>query len=354
MPDGQIWSGKMDKRLFLKSAVAAGLSAAAGLAHPALAQGRKPGAGKTVIPARPNWDSFWFGQKIVDIGMEQLGYVVEPPKTLAPSAVFTSMARGDIIYSVDTILPNHADLYARTAADVMPVGPVMNPGTIQGYMIDKVTADKYNIRYLEDLAKPEIARLFDQDGDGRADMVGPSVNWSGSSAVALNHIKSLGLERTVKVVQGEYTTLAADAVGRFNAGQPIFLYTWYPNPTTMRLKPGRDLVWLELKTVSLPDDQMKQYQALPGVEGCASNPCNVGWLPTVYYIAVNRKWAAANPAALEFFKQVKMQLGDRVEQNLKMTAGENREPDIERHARAWISTNQERFDGWIRSAIAAA
>jgi len=317
------------------------------------AQVTLPGAGKTVRPARPNWDSFWFGQKVVDMGMERLGYKVEKPATLTPPAIFTSIARGDLMYSVDTILPNHADLYAKTEKEVMPVGPIMDPGTLQGYMIDKKTADRYNIRYLEDFADPKIAVLFDQDGDGRADMIGPSVDWTGSSAVALNHIKTLGLGNRIRVVQGEYTTLAADAVGRYAAGKPIFLYTWYPNPTTMKLRPGKDLVWLELKKVSLPGNQMEKYKARPNVEGCASNPCNLGWLPTVYYIAVNRAWAAENPAAMKFFSEFKMTLEDRAEQNIKMLNGENREEDIGRHAREWIAKHQAEFDAWIAAAIVA-
>ncbi|MBL8701643.1 MAG: glycine betaine/L-proline ABC transporter substrate-binding protein ProX [Alphaproteobacteria bacterium] len=344
---------KSPTRLTRRTTIASGLGAAALLGAPSLhAQQRLPGAGKTVSPARPNWDSFWFGQKIVDIGMERLGYRVESIKTLAPAAIFTSLARGDLHYTVDTILPNHSEFYAKTQADVMPVGPIMDPGTVQGYMIDKATAEKHNIRYLEDLADPKIAALFDQNGDGKADMVGPSVSWTGSAGVVSHQIQALGLEKTINVVQGEYTTLAADAVGRHASGKPIFLYTWYPNPTTMKLLPGRDLVWLQLKKVSLPGDQMERYKALAGVDGCASNPCDVGWLPTVYYIGVNRKWAAENPAAHEFFKQVKMVLQDRAEQNARMLNGENREEDIERHARAWISANQQKFDSWIAAAMA--
>lgn len=318
----------------------------------AAAQVSLPGAGKTVRPARPNWDSFWFGQKVVDMAMERLGYKVVEPATLAPPAIFTSIARGDLMYSVDTILPNHADLYAKTEKEVMPVGPIMDPGTLQGYMIDKKTADKYNIRYLEDFSNPKISALFDQDGDGRADMVGPSVNWTGSSAVAMHQIKTLGLESRIRVVQGEYTTLAADAVGRYAAGKPVFLYTWYPNPTTMKFLPGKDLVWLEFKKVTLPSDQIDKYKPKANVEGCASNPCNLGWLPTVYYIAVNRVWAAENPAAMKFFNEFKMTLEDRAEQNIKMLNGENREEDIRRHARDWITKNQAKFDAWIAGAIA--
>ena len=205
-----------------------------------------------------------------------------------------------------------------------------------------------------EITDPKIAALFDQDGDGKADMIAPSVSWTGSAAVAALHMKSLGLDKTVKLVQGEYTTLAADAFGRYLAGKPIFLYTWYPNPTTMKLLPGKDLVWLQLKKVELPGDQMQKYKPMPKVEGCASDPCDIGWLPTVYYIGVSKKWADENPAAVELFKQIKMVLQDRSDQNRRMLAGENRDSDIDNHAREWIKKHEAEFEGWIKAAIAKA
>lgn len=312
-----------------------------------------PGDGQTLQPARPNWDSFWFGQQVVDIALERLGYTVKAPMTLGSTAIFTSLARNDIQYTVDTILPNHSAYYAQTEGDVVAVGPIMDPGTVQGYMVDKATADAHNIRYLEDLKKPEIAALFDQDGDGKADMIGPSVGWKGSNAVATKHLKDLGLEDTVHMVQGEYSALAADAVGRYASGEPIFIYTWYPNPTTMKLKPGKDLVWLQLRNPSLPEDQMAKYKPLPNVAGCADDPCDVGWLPTVYYIGVNKDWSEKNPAAMSFFNNFKMVLNDRAEQNVKMLNGESRDADILRHAQQWIETHAEEFDAWIAEAKAA-
>ncbi|WP_274423908.1 glycine betaine/L-proline ABC transporter substrate-binding protein ProX [Chelativorans sp. YIM 93263] len=312
-----------------------------------------PGEGKRAKPARPNWDSFWFGQEILDQGLEQLGYEVDRPKTLGVPAIFTSMARGDLHYMADTILPNHAPMYEETEGEVRRIGPIMDPGTIQGYAVDRKTAEEYDIQYLEDLKDPEIAALFDQDGDGRADMIGPNADWEGSSAVVRHHMKELGLEDTIRVVQGEYTMMSADAKGRYADGQPIFLYTWYPNPTTMDLLPGEDLVWLELRNPTLPDDQMEQYQPLQDVKGCASNPCEIGWLPTTYYVGVSEEWAQDNPAAVAFFNAVEMHLEDRVWQNGLMKAGEDRDSDIERHASMWIEEHQEQFDSWIKAAIEA-
>lgn len=213
-----------------------------------------PGDGKQAKPARPNWDSFWFGQAILDQAMERLGYDVARPMTLGVPAIFTSMARGDLHYMADTILPNHASMYAETEGQVRRIGPLMDPGTIQGYAVDRQTAETHNIRYLEDLAGPEIAALFDQNGDGRADMIGPNPDWEGSSTVVAHHIQELGLEDSIRIVQGEYTALSADAIARHADGQAIFIYTWYPNPTTMELLPGEELVWLELRNPTLPTD----------------------------------------------------------------------------------------------------
>jgi glycine betaine/proline transport system substrate-binding protein len=53
-------------------------------------------------------------------------------------------------------------------------------------------------------------------------------------------------------------------------------------------------------------------------------------------------------------KLVKMHFNDRAEQNRKMLNGENREEDIDRHAKEWIKTNQAKFDSWIAQAIASA
>lgn len=47
-----------------------------------------------------------------------------------------------------------------------------------------------------------------------------------------------------------------------------------------------------------------------------------------------------------------MHLEDRAEQNVKMLNGENREQDIERHAREWIAAHQAAFDSWIAAALA--
>lgn len=47
----------------------------------------------------------------------------------------------------------------------------------QGYLIDKKTADKYHITNIEQLKDPKIAKLFDANNDGKADLTGCNPGW---------------------------------------------------------------------------------------------------------------------------------------------------------------------------------
>lgn len=307
-----------------------------------------PGQGKTARAVRASWDTFWFGSVILQIGLEKLGYKVEPPKTLSGVAVYQALDQGEADFTADTVVPFSSPFVEKFKDTVSNVGPIMNPGSIQGYLIDRATSEKYNVRYVSDLLDPEKAKIF-SDGESKARMIGPNAGW-GSEKVVLADFKKLGLDKTVKLVQGEYNVLIGDSVARYRTGHPVLLYAWYPNPATVEMKPGTDLVWLAMKT-----GEASPEEATPGVVGCAVNadPCNTGQAPSQYFISVNKSWALANPSALKFFSLIKMRLSDRVAENIKMMKGENREENIRAHAVDWITQNQHDFDGWIKEASQA-
>ena len=49
---------------------------------------------------------------------------------------------------------------------------VYSDNAAQGYLIDKKTADQYKITNIGQFKDPKIAKLFDADGDGKADLTG--------------------------------------------------------------------------------------------------------------------------------------------------------------------------------------
>ncbi len=79
---------------------------------------------------------------------------------------------------------------------------------MQGFQIDKKTADKYKITNLEQFQDPKIAQQFDSDGDGKANLVGCNPGWFCESMID-HHIEAYGLQDTVEHDRGQYLALLA-------------------------------------------------------------------------------------------------------------------------------------------------
>ncbi|MDT1847641.1 proline/glycine betaine ABC transporter substrate-binding protein ProX, partial [Acinetobacter baumannii] len=84
--------------------------------------------------------------------------------------------------------PLHSDYYDNAGGDakLLRTGSYAGPAA-QGYLIDKATADKYDITNIDQLRDPGIAKLFDHDGDGKADLTGCDPGW-GCEAMIEHHM----------------------------------------------------------------------------------------------------------------------------------------------------------------------
>jgi len=311
-----------------------------------------PGKGKSAQGARATWDTFWFGGMVIQIGLEKLGYEVKAPKTLNNPARYTALGQGDIDFETDTVWPNAKAAVEKVKGDIEMLGPIMSPGSIQGYLIDRKTSEKHNITKVADLKKPDVIKLFDKDNDGKADLISCNPGWN-CEGITTHHIKAYDLGGSVEQIQGEYNVLVGDTVARYKAGEPVLFYAWFPNTATVQMMPGRDVVWLQVDKTDLPSGVTDTI--LKDVVGCAggSSTCNTGWAATQYFISANKKWLADNPAARKLFEVIKMKLDDRVTQNIAMKNGEDSDADLRRHAEEWIKRNQAQFDKWVEMARAA-
>ena len=325
-------------------------AASAALAAPAVWAQNMPGRGKTVRPLRAAWDTFWFGSMVVETGLKNLGYDVLPAKSMTTPQLYQALTQGDGDFTVDIVLPNaRNDLEKYKEGILLLDNPIMEPGSVQGYLIDKASSEKHNIKYLSDLRDPAKAKVFSDGRSEQAQMIGANVGWN-MEVDAKGYIEKLNLGKTVKYVQGEYNILAADVVARYKAGQPVLIHAWFPNVATILLQPGRELVWLGFK----PEEVGPRGRPTRNSFGCAAptadGTCHTGDGPTQYFIGVNRKWAAENKPGMAFMSSVNMKINDRVEQNLKMMNGEKSESHLRGHAADWIKRNQAAFDGWVEAA----
>ena len=300
----------------------------------------------TLRTAHSNWIEEHFQTEIVKIGLEKLGYQVETPREIDYPAIYVSLANEDLDYSIIYYDPLHQSFFdnAGGSEKLEGVGNV-TPNKIAGYQIDKKTADKYKISNIEQLKDPKIAKLFDSDGDGKANLVGCNAGWA-CELVIDHHIEAYKLNDTVEHDRGQYTALLADSITRHKQGESVLFVAFNPHWIGVVLKPDRDVVWLEVPFTSLPEKMGDNI----AVKDTSANGKNLGFAKYQQRVVANKKFLEANPKAKRWFELIEIPTEDINKESLRIKEGENKPEDIRRHAEEWVTNNQELFDSWIAEA----
>ena len=306
-----------------------------------------PGKGVTVQPVQSPIPEETFQTLVVSKALEQLGYNVKPIQQVDYNVAYTSIANNDATFMAVNWDPLHTDKYQKAGGDnVFYRKGYLMKGAAQGYLIDKKTADKYHITNIEQMKDPKIAKLFDANGDGKADMTGCTPGW-GCETVIEHQMKAYGLRDTVTVNQGQYSAIIANTIERFKKGKPVFYYTWTPYWVSGVMVPGKDVVWLQVPFSSLPGKRSNIDTTLP-------NGKNYGFQTNSLRIVANKKFAQDNPAAAKLFAIMQININDVSAENSMIAKGESSDAAIQAHADGWIKSHQKMFNQWLKTARQAA
>ena len=290
---------------------------------------------KEIKMGKADWDTGFFQAEIYKKALEKMGYKVTGPTVMNPQVFYVAAAAGDIDLWVNGWFENHNTYVTEAMGKVKPVGYVVEKGGLQGYLIDKKTADKFNIKSIMDIKKH--AKEFDINDDGKADMVACPPGW-GCEKIITKHFEELGLGEFINPLKADYSASMADTISRYKNGKSILFYTWTPNWSVGTLKLGEDVVWIEA-----PYSDTKEVK----VPNVTKSKLNMGFAVNDIRAAANVDFLKANPKVEKMLKKASIPLADIAEQNLKMNAGEKSEKAIKKHAEDWIKANQSTFDSWI-------
>ena len=322
----------------------------------ASADDMKPGEGVTVKPARATWNTGYFQEALVRRGLEELGYKVKNPVDLQNPIFYKSVTLGDVDYWTNGWFPNHdAQLPKDFNEKAEKLGYVMKAGGLQGYLVSKKEVEKFNIMSLDDFKRPEVKKAFDSNGDGKADLVACPPGW-GCELVITHHMDVYDLGNDINPIKASYEASMADVLAKHKKGEPIFFYTWAPNWTIGMLKPGEDVMWINVPEINPRESQMagKDRMTATGIKGAVSDPIKLGFVVSDIRVVANKEFLNENPAAKRFLEVFTLPLADVNAQNTKMNQGENKARDIERHVDQWIEANKATWDKWLAEARAAA
>ena len=308
-----------------------------------------PGEGIAVTPVQMNLTAEHFQTAIVSKALERLGYEVEEPHEVTAAISFVALANGDADFTAIHWERLNQDFYEKNGGEekLTKLGALIED-TVQGYQVDKKTAEEHNITNLEQLKDPEVAKLFDSDGNGKANLAGCPPGW-GCELVIEHHLDAYGLRETVEHNQGEYGVLIANTIARYRQGESVLFFTWRPMWVEQVLKTDEDTMWLEVPYTDLPEEQGELLEKDTTYKGK-----NLGFAIDRVLVTANKEFIDANPAAKKLLSLIEIPIADISAQNQLIEEGEDSTEDILRHADEWIEKNQETFDSWIAESLKVA
>ena len=106
---------------------------------------------------------------------------------------------------------------------------INTPESGQGFYVDKPTSDKYGLKHVNDMKRPEIAALFsDPESPGKGRMTSCISGWTCYTINLVKH-NVYGLnEFYTNFDPGSGGALDAAIAGGFKKGKPVFSYYWEP------------------------------------------------------------------------------------------------------------------------------
>ncbi|CAO3408621.1 Glycine betaine/L-proline transport substrate-binding protein ProX (TC 3.A.1.12.1) [Azospirillum largimobile] len=343
---------------FFTKSVAKSLSVAAFLAaacvQPSLAADQ-PGKGKTIRYAQSDsLGANYVTAQIVTAAFKELGYSVKL-STLSTTLFFQAAAQGDLDIATDINFPQREPAFRKVEQQATIVGGgLIKEGGVNGYLIDKKTADAHHITSLEQMKDPKIAALFGKGG--KADLVNCDPGWSCGDVVDFQ-LDKFGLKDTVNSVRGKYEPLMVEAVARVRRGEPAFFYAWSPSWVTNTLVPGKDVVWLPTPFDALPASVPNKGTALVnGVSGCAggADPCRMAMASWNWNTVANREFIAANPAVKALVENIGFPLQTWAAWERSISEKGASDSHIRALAQEWLAANKSTFEQWVASAKAAS
>jgi len=345
----------MFRRSSLPNGLVVGLTLVAlilfSLPHGALAE-KKPGAGVTVQPARATWNTGYILEAIYSRGLEELGFNVASPKDMSSPDFYKALAEKKVDYWANGWFPLHnSQLPPRFEDNASLVDRVVENGAVQGYLVSKKHAAKYNITSLGDFKRDEVKKAFDHNGDGKADMVACPEGW-GCAKVISHHMEAYSLKKHINLITSGYNADMKKTYQRYQNGKPILFYTWTPNWTVGKLRPGRDVLWINVPEINPAGSQKGLGEAMvaENLNGAVTSPIRLGYAVNDIRVAANDTFLSNNPSAKKFFQVMEVPLEDIARQNEKMFEGEDDQEAIERHATEWIENNRAFWEECLKKA----
>jgi len=288
----------------------------------------------------PNWTG---AQAIANLVKVVVTEKIGGEATLVPGSnatIFQGMdaGKGDIDMHPDVWLPNQENF---TKEFVDGKGTVVLSENAyagkQNFCISKKFSEQNNVTSIFDLARPEVAKLMDSDGNGKGEIWIGAPGWASANVNEVK-VRDYGLMPFMEPIRAEQSVMVAtvgDSIAK-DRGYAFYCYAphaiWYMHDVValeeppydpakyVMVQPKEDPDWFE-KSKVLSEDKLKQVQ-----------------------IAYSKSLQSRSPAIADLLANISLTTDD-VSSWAYEIAGKGRDP--EEVLKEWVQANSARVDKWL-------
>ena len=297
-------------------------------------------AGESVKIGMPAWTGAQAIANLIKvIVVEKIGGQADlVPGTNATIFQAMDQGKGDIDVHPDVWLPNQ-ETFTKEYVDAKGT-VILSSNPYQGkqnFCVTKAFSEANNVTSIFDLARPEIARLMDGDGNGKGEIWIGAPGWASANVNEVK-VRDYGLMEFMEPIRAEQSVMVAtvgDSVAK-NQGYAFYCYAphaiWFMHDIValeeppydpakyIMVQPAEDADWFEKSTV-MSEDALKKVQ-----------------------VAYSKSLEERSPIIAGLLANMSLDT-DTVSNFAFEIAANGR--DAEEVAKEWVAANGPRVDSWL-------
>lgn len=297
-----------------------------------------PALAADVVIGVPNWPSVNATAHIMKVAIEQnLGLEVELQNGTNP-IVFEAMDSGSMHVHPEVWMPNQQNLHDTFVNDKGTV--VMNPNGVpafQGMCVDQATADKHGITSIDDLTNPDIAAIFDTDGDGTGEVWIGAPGWA-STNVEKIRAKSYGYDQTMELTESDETLAYANLDNAIKAGKPWVGFCYTPHYVFAL----HDLQVLEEPPYDAA--KWKVTQPTDSPDWLEISEAGVAWDLAYLHIHYAKSLEESQPQVAHLLSRMAFTTDEVSDMTFALVVDGK---DAQAYAEEWVAANEDKVLGWL-------
>ncbi|EEX09746.1 glycine betaine/proline ABC transporter, periplasmic substrate-binding protein [Ruegeria lacuscaerulensis ITI-1157] len=297
-----------------------------------------PALAADVVIGVPNWPSVNATAHILKVAIEQnLGLEVELQNGTNP-IVFEAMDSGAMHVHPEVWLPNQQNLHDTYVKEKGTVA--LNPNGVeafQGMCVDKATADANGITSIDDLTNPDIAALFDSDGDGQGELWIGAPGWA-STNVEKIRAKSYGYDQVFELTEIDETVAYANLDNAIKAGKPWVGFCYTPHYVFQL----HDLQVLEEPPYDAA--KWKVIQPTDDPDWLEKSEAGVAWDKAYLHLHYAKSLENDFPEVARMLANMKLTTDQVSEMTYALVIDEK---DPQAYAEEWVAANEDAVLGWM-------